>query len=246
MVRYTAACECAQPWRVRVGNPHERGNGAAMLNTQVHHQPAGNQNSSLVLTLSIGLQLLAFFVVLNASTKPDETRSQAVLVSVQTAFNPSAVSATRGLAGNKAAAQVALRSSISDAFSPVLDGRDVIVRTDGDLLWVKAPLAVFFDPETNVLRASLPVLDRMIAVLNAPPDNLRYEMLVTIPGANSADTIAAAQAGALAEDLLHRGLTRNVFSLGIVTAPERSVTLTFAALAEDDGSLGALIARVRS
>lgn len=217
-----------------------------MMNTQANHQPAGNQNSSLVLTLSIGLQLLAFFVVLNANTKPDESRSQAVLVSVQTAFNPSAVSSTTGPAVNKAAAQVALRSSISDAFSPVLDGRDVVVRTDGDLLWVKAPLAVFFDPETRALRASLPVLDRVIAVINAPPDNLRYEMLVTIPGSDSADVNAAMQAGALAEDLLHRGLTRNVFSLGVVASPDRIVTLTFAALAEDDGSLGALIGRVRS
>ncbi len=216
-----------------------------MINTQ-GHQPAGNQNSSLVLTLSIGLQLLAFFVVLNASTKPDQSRSQAVLVSVQTAFNPSAVPSATGLAVNKAAAQVALRSSISDAFSPVLDGRDVVVRTDGDLLWVKAPLAVFFDPETKALRASLPVLDRVIAVINAPPDNLRYEMLVTIPGSDGTDKNAAMQAGALAEDLLHRGLTRNVFSLGVVASTERIVTLTFAALAEDDGSLGALIGRVRS
>lgn len=215
-----------------------------MLQSQIGSAAGSNQTSSLVLTLSIGLQLLAFFVVLNATTKPDESRSKAVLASVQSSFNPSAVATTKPITTNKSAAQVALRSSISDAFSPVLDGRDVIVRTDGDLLWVKAPLAVFFDPDTQTLRTSLPVLDRLIAVLNAPPDNMRYEMLVTISGFEGKASFA--QAGALAEDLLSRGLTRNVFSLGLVSAPERSVTLTFIALSEEETSLGAFAERGRS
>lgn len=202
----------------------------------ISDSPQSNQTSSLVLTLSIGLQLLAFFVVLNAGATPDVDRTRAVVASVQQSFNPSlappADAMTTGLA--KAAAQTALRTSISDAFSPVLDGRDMIVRADGDLMWVTAPAAAFFEPDTDKLRAVLPVLDRVVAALDAPTPGLRYELMVTIATPDS--DVAARQAGVMAEDLLRRGLKPAALSLGTLRAPTPTVTLTFIVLAEDDTS----------
>ncbi len=41
------------------------------------------QTASLMLTLSTGLQLLAFFVVLNATAKPDAVRSRTLMKSFE-------------------------------------------------------------------------------------------------------------------------------------------------------------------
>jgi len=166
-----------------------------MMNTQ-GQQPAGNQNSSLVLTLSIGLQLLAFFVVLNASTKPDESRSQAVLVSVKTAFNSSAIPSATGPAVNKAAAQVALRSSISDAFSPVLDGRDVVVRTDGDLLWVTRNMAQDQRQGSPANRAEANEDDRSVpCCMNGPLGHVNSPHMLQVPHLQNATALAALSNG---------------------------------------------------
>jgi hypothetical protein len=202
-----------------------------------------NQTSSLMLTLSIGLQLLAFFVVLNATAIPDAARTQAVVASVQQSFNPYALDVALGnkTETKKIAAQTALRSSISDAFNRVLNGRDVVVRNDGEVLWVKAPMAAFFEPETRLLRAVLPVLDRISAVLESPPEGLRYEMLITISDIDGADGQSALQAGVLAEDLLRRGFKPSSFSIGAVAATERAIILTFVVLADDEQPLGTLI-----
>jgi|GEM_PF-6323942 len=199
-----------------------------------------NPTSSLVLTLSIGLQLLAFFVVLNAGAAPDPDRTRAVVASVQQSFNPRVTPPADALSAGlaKAAAQTALRTSISDAFSPVLLGRDMIVRADSDLMWVTAPAAAFFEPDTDKLRAVLPVLDRVVAALAAPPAGLRYELMVTI--ATSDTAVAARQSGVMAEDLLRRGLNQAALSLGTLRAPEPTVTLTFIVLSDDEAPLGAV------
>jgi hypothetical protein len=204
---------------------------------------SNNQTPSLMLTLSISLQLLAFFVVLNATAIPDAARARAVVASVHQSFNPKALEVALDSTTEikKNAAQVALRSSISDAFSRVLDGRDVVVRNDGEVLWVKAPTAAFFEPETTALRAVLPVLDRIATVLETPPEGLRYEMLITISDSDGPGGQAASQAGALAQDLLRRGFKPSSFSLGAIVAPERAIILTFVVLAEDEQALGTLI-----
>jgi hypothetical protein len=206
--------------------------------TQVHATSSqSNQTASLLLTLSIGLQLLAFFVVLNAGSTPDLDRTRAVVASVKQSFSAQPAAADAATAGAaKSAAQTALRTSISDAFSPVLIGRDVIVRVDGDLMWVTAPAAAFFEPDTGRLRAVLPVLDRVVAALAAPAPGVRYELMVALSGPANEATLAAAQAGVMAEDLLRRGLPPAALSLGTLTDEQRSVTLTFIVLSDDDAS----------
>jgi hypothetical protein len=202
---------------------------------------SSNQTSSLVLTLSIGLQLLAFFVVLNASTTPDDDRMRAVVASVQQTFGNDDVADLRALqSAAKTAAQVALRSSISDAFSRVLEGQDVLVRNDGDVLWVRTPSAVLFEPDTNRLRSVLPILDRLTSILSAPPEGLRYEMLITISEDETIGPFVPAQAGALAADLLRRGLTASSFSLGTQSGTDRTITFMFVVLTDADAPLSAI------
>jgi hypothetical protein len=219
---------------------HGRG-GARMTPISAPAVP-GSQTSSLLLTLSIGLQLLAFFVVLNTNASPDLGRTRAVVASVQQSFNPRAVAPadvlTTGLA--TAAAQTALRTSISEAFNPVLNGQDMIVRADGDLMWVTSPPAAFFEPDTDKLRAVLPVLDRVVGVLAQPPAGLRYELMVTIAAPRDRAEVAMRQAGLMAEDLLRRGLPPAALSLGTQETAVAAVTLTFIVLPEDAAALGAL------
>ena len=207
-------------------------------------QSSSNQTSSLVLTLSIGLQLLAFFVVLNVSTTPDDERMRAVVASVKQTFGTDKSQDVKQLQSvAKAAAQVALRSSLSEAFSRVLEGDDIIVRNDGDVLWVRTPATAIFDQQTQQLRPVLPVLDRVIDVLRAPPEGLRYEMLVTISEDETVTTAASAQAGTLAADLLRRGLPMSSFSLGIQSGTDRTVTFTFVVMSDNEAPFASLATR---
>jgi hypothetical protein len=218
-----------------------RGVRPMMPSTVTPSSSSSNQTSSLVLTLSIGLQLLAFFVVLNASTTPDNERMRAVVASVQQSFGNDAAADPRALqSAAKAAAQVALRSSISDAFSRVLEGQNVLVRNDGDVLWVRTPSAAIFEPDTNKLRAVLPILDRLTSILSAPSEGLRYEMLITLSEDETIGSFVPAQAGALAADLLRRGLTASSFSLGTQSGTERTITFMFVVLADTDAPLSAI------
>jgi hypothetical protein len=187
----------------------------------------GDQSPMLLLSLSLNLMLLAVFVVLNSTAEFDRKRVAAVLTSVQQSFGaeaetpPDAVRIRRLDRG----VQDVLRSSISEAFKSVLHGDTMVSRREADRLWVSAPLPALFEADGRALRAALPVLDRVVALLNAPPTDIRYDLLVVVP--ERADYDAADLAGALARDFLRRGLRPDLLSVGIVKSADDLVTFTF-------------------
>ena len=207
----------------------------------------GGQDPMLILSLSLNLMLLAFFVMLNASADIDTARARSVLDGVQQTFATPQVDDSQPAAQTtKAVAQDALRSSLSTAFVPVLEGRDVVVRSQADRLLVSAPYAAFFEPDTDALRASLPVLDRLAAILAAPPDGLRYEILITVNAPARDYSLATRQAGSLAEDILRRGVAPALLTVGAAPAPDRSVDLVFMVLGDEDSSLSVISGMDRS
>jgi hypothetical protein len=194
----------------------------------------GDQSPTLLLLLALNLLLIVFFVVLNANATTDLSRSRDVLAGVQKSFGDDVVlpkgSDVTSVA--KSQAQDALRTSVSTAFQSVLDGQDIIVRNEADRFSVIAPMAAFFEPETQALRASLPVLNRISAILKTPADGFRYEMIVTIDAGAIADH-QLSQAGALAEDMLRRDFATGVFAVGLGATATNTVVFTFQVLTDD-------------
>jgi len=199
----------------------------------------GAHSPTLLLSLSLNLLLLAFFVVLNTGVDFDRGRVRAALDSVRETFGRLEPAARDGAGAARAAAEDALRVAVSAAFAPVLDGVDVVVRTEAGRVVVRAPFAAVFEPATGALRPALPLLDRVAAVLAAPPDGLRTEMLVALTSSDAG--AALAQAGALADDVMRRGVDPALFAVGAVAGPAPAVVFTFAVFAADEPALAPLI-----
>ncbi|MDX2143894.1 MAG: hypothetical protein SFV19_11110 [Rhodospirillaceae bacterium] len=188
----------------------------------------------LLLSLSLNLMLLAIFVVLNATADVDQKRVKAVLTSVQQSFGDESDLTTAAVQVRRPdrGVQDVLRSSISEAFKSVLQGDTVVVRREADRLWVSAPATALFESDGRTLRAALPVLDRVVALLNAPPDGVRYDLLLVLPEPGDGD--GAARAGLLAQDILRRGLRPELLNIGTMSSADDLVTFTF--IVSSDGA----------
>jgi len=196
----------------------------------------GSQSATLLLLLSLNLLLIVFFVVLNSNANIDLQRTRVVLSSVQDSFgdvrsNQEKLNTTPIA---KMAAQDALRTSVSVAFATVLEGQEVVIRNEADRFWVSAPMAALFEPETNQLRAVLPVLDRIASSLKAPIEGFRYEMTVSVHVDDEAASMS--MAAALAEDLLQRDYGATLFAVGVSPTTTKGVTFTFEVFSDDGAS----------
>jgi hypothetical protein len=173
----------------------------------------GGHGQVIVISLSLNLILLAFFIVLNDTVRYDGARVAAALDSLRREFATSSTPDVELLAA-KAQAYDALRKSVSAVFATVLSGREVVLHTTSERVDVKVPAAALIDPETGALRPALPVLDRVAAVVAAPPAGSRYAVMVAAAGQPDR-TAAYAAAGALAAALVIRGIDPALVSTGI-------------------------------
>lgn len=199
----------------------------------------GNQAPTLLLLLSLNLLLIVFFVVLNANATADLERSRTVLGSLQRSFGAGEREGElRIRPAARVAAQDALRTSVSVAFSAILDGRDVVVRNQTDRFSVTTPLAAFYEPDSGALKPALPVLSRLVEILAAPPEDYRIEMTVTVNAATEDDPLAMAQAAALAAEMLGRDVDTTLFAVGTARAVRPGLTFTFDVLPGETAETG--------
>lgn len=138
----------------------------------------------LITLLALNLILLAFFVVLNATSSFDAERVRAVAASARSNLffdidereQVEAVS-YRGALSN-------FRDSIADQFAPVLSPETgSVVRADirmgDDRVEVDVPVTVFFRSD-GTLYSPLPTLDGLAAVIGTPPAGYRAELAVRV------------------------------------------------------------------
>jgi hypothetical protein len=213
--------------------------------------PASSKTESaadrIMLTLlALGLMLLAFFVVLTASATYDKTRTRNVVQSMQAIFVPAKDDAGKGEGGatdvDLQAAVSALRVAVSDVFSGILP-REAPGnrRADSDRVEIDVPMSVFFANNEAVL-FPLPVLDKLVGVLNAPPAGYRMELVVRAAGETQDVALDQARIAALAEGLVRHGLAPTALSVGTLqnapntdkAASARSLRFTFLLLSDDD------------
>lgn len=207
----------------------------------------------LLTLLALSLMLLAFFVVLTSSASFDQRRMREVVHSVQKTFVPPQKSGeeTQDVPADAALATAvgALRVAVSDIFSGLLPRDPVLAssgkkRPDPDRVEIDVPMAVFFADKEAVL-FPLPVLDKIVAVLSAPPAGYRMELVVRAAGKTADPALEQARVAALADGLVHRGLAATALSVGTLqNTPEtgaRSLRFTFLLLNADDDLAAARI-----
>lgn len=214
-------------------------------------EPAGDR--ILLTLLALGLMLLAFFVVLTSFGSVDARRTRGVVESVQAAFEVSRAQDAdlldaRPHGESDRAAVNALRASVADIFANVVVS-DAVLLPGADAAQrrvdIDVPLAVFF-PAADAVLSSLPLLDKIIAVISAPPPGYRMELVARAKAAPSEPPDAQTRIAVLADTLVARGAAPTALSVGTLrdAAPNAVPMLRFSflLLADDDDAAARMVA----
>ena len=197
-------------------------------------------DSGLITVLCLYLVLLAFFILLNFMTTPDETRARGVVDSVQRAFDHRSPATMVRLSGE---ARTGLPSSASllvrdlsglladlapDLASETRDGATVVrLAVSSDSL---------FEPGAATLRQDrVGLLDGVVSALaNEAHDALHIEteVLHGVAGLARAGSLEVDRAGALVRALTERGLSETGLAAAIQAGHEGQVLMVFRLLRE--------------
>lgn len=186
------------------------------------------------LYVGLFLALLTFFIVLVSRSPLDPARTSAVLHGVQRTFTPTPSQP------ESTALFVAGRSALAELGGD-LAGLIRIARVEhsrrGDEMRVRLTAAGLFIEATAALRPDIvPMLDRIVAALGAPPEGLRLEIAFSlghpVPGdtavSDSSDrSLAVARCGAIARALVARGAAPGAIATGVDAGPPVGATFTF-------------------
>jgi hypothetical protein len=233
--------------------------GTVFAPAQIEVPRAGEESPAdrvLLMLLALSLMLLAFFVVLTSASTFDERRTLDAVKSVKMTFvrphDQRGVSEQQNV-GDSAhrAAVAALRVSISDVFAPLLVGQAPESlgndRVTPDRVEVDVPAALFFNDGGAALYP-LPIIDKIITVLSAPPTGYRMELVVRLTTSGSDNQIDHARLAILADDLVRRGLSPTALSIGTLdnlpNAAKPSLRFTFLLLDTDEDLAAARLMKV--
>jgi hypothetical protein len=200
---------------------------------------ASGSSDSVSMFLSLFLLVLAFFIVLVSISTLEDVKSQAVCDSLSSTFrsvlspitNPTEFTSKDGnfLGGQ------AFQKQITGIFATTLQVAKVEIVRPGSLMRIKLPAsAMFADGETDIRPVTIPVLDRFVAVLSAPPPGLRFDMEFVIGSPLSKDkelsvaqTLETQRAGNLAREMAHRVVPPDSIAIGIQPGRSDQITIWF-------------------
>ncbi|MHA1567830.1 MAG: flagellar motor protein MotB [Alphaproteobacteria bacterium] len=184
-----------------------------------------------VLLLGLFLLLLAFFIVLNALSSVEKNKARQVLESVGETFS-------RHRASPGLSARLGPRTGETHALEEI----ERIVATeiplariekpgDGRMLRLTLPIDTLFRPDAAAfLDERSALLDRMAAILAAPPAGSRYDLEFLLGGDGAAfiaDALAVGRAGLFARHLRRRGAPADRIAIGAAGGAEGEVVLRF-------------------
>jgi len=194
---------------------------------------------SISLFLSLFLLVLAFFIILISISTLEDVKSQAVRDSLSSTFrsvlspstNPTEFTSKDGniLAGQE------FQEQITGIFVTALQVAKVEVVRPGSLMRVKLPISsMFAENDTEIRPVTVPVLDRIVAVLSSRPPGLRFDMEFVIGSPISADkelpvrqTLETQRAGNLAREMARRGVPPDSITVGIQPGRSDQATIWF-------------------
>ncbi|MDX2223541.1 MAG: hypothetical protein SFV21_12375 [Rhodospirillaceae bacterium] len=199
----------------------------------------------VLISLSLNLILLAFFIVLNGAARLDGPRVSAALDSVRQSFAVIPQDNETAIAAVRAAAHDRLRNAVSAAFATVVSGREVVLHATADRIDVAVPVAAIVEDQTGRVRDNLALLDRIATIVADPPTGTRYAVMATAPGGDN-NTDPATIAGDLAAALIVRGVAPALVLAGLAP-PDRPAAdgVTFSFLVLDDADDATRLAALR-
>ncbi len=190
-------------------------------------QPEDTGASTTALFLSLYLIILAFFVLLNAYSHRQETRTTAVLGSLGTTFSEVFLSATGPLEAARGpdafGALGELEDEVRELFESVIPLVKVTPYLRYSQLLVEVPVDGMYAPgEASVRAKAAGLLDRLAEVLRREMPGQRFELeaVVSLPGSGARKAgprrdLAARRAAVLARELVARGVQPDAVAAGV-------------------------------
>ena len=129
----------------------------------------------------------------------------------------------------------AFQEQITGLFATTLQVAKVEVVRPGSLMRVKLPAsAMFAQGDTEIRPVTIPVLDRIVAVLSARPAGTRFDMEFVVGPQVSADkalpvaqTLETQRAGNLAREMARRGVPPDSIAIGVQPGRSDQITIWF-------------------
>ncbi len=193
---------------------------------------------TMTLYLSLYLLILAFFILLNSMASVENLKAKAAIESLSRTFTGAGPDGRDDpFVANIGDLQTAreFQTQMARVFQTAIPASRVQVVRPGRLMQVDFPADVLFLPGTTEVRlGQMPLLDRIVAAISAPPAGLLYELEFSIGTAIPADGILpvdqtpqVAKSGAFAREIIKRGAPPAAILIGTAPGDPTRVTMLF-------------------
>lgn len=207
-----------------------------------HSDDVNSGERSLFPLLSLYLLLLAFFILLNSLTHPDESRSREVIRSVQQAFDHEVLALRlRGTQNAESGVALAAAAAVEELLGALAgDQADVETRrvAGSTVLTIEIDVEPLFPRDgTALLDATERLLDGVATAVRRQAERaivIETEILHglevlrdVVPGLESPGWLAAQRAGALVRALAERGLPAERLAAGVLPGKPGRLQILF-------------------
>lgn len=206
--------------------------------------PQQQENTALMeIFLALYLILLAFFIVLNSFATLEDDRVDAVKEGVQKSFfDPFAASARPdadwGDSQTMMQAHVFMQEMIG-LFSDEMKPLDMERQRNGRQLQVSFPVSsLFYAQRADIRSAQSVFIDRIASAVSAPPENMRYEVMIALSSGTEDDKLSSRRGSVLTQAFIDAGMPSYALSVGRSDSltPER-MRLSFVVVDAAEGRL---------
>lgn len=208
-------------------------------NATPNSEMEGQRDSLSLIFVSLYFLLVAFFIFLNSISHQVEERTNAVMGSVDAAFQGKLTqkeSLSQGRDSGRDLGMLALFGKMRKVFETAVPLVEVTERQKEGLLQFVVPAGQIFNANATSLRQRhSDLLKEIVSTLRNATSRKPYEMDIVMgagdslpePG-ESVDNISFKRLSVLSDQVLGYGLSQNLFSIGLVSTNSGTITFSFA------------------
>lgn len=197
---------------------------------------ASSRDTGIMLFLGLFLLVLTFFILLVSISTVQVEKSNAVMSSLNSAFQITAVNdPEQAQAQNQVDPSLQMQDAITDVFASALGVAKIEIMQRGRLMRVRLQTRAVFEDDITELRSSMAELfDRVITAAESRPQNLNLEVEAVMyikPGPRGvmpvAETLEMRRVGAFARAMTDRGMSADLLAVGLYPSEESGMDLWF-------------------
>ncbi|MHC8509166.1 MAG: hypothetical protein ACYYKD_07160 [Rhodospirillales bacterium] len=197
---------------------------------------AASRDTGIMLFLGLFLLVLTFFILLVSISTVHVEKSNAVMSSLNSAFQITAVNdPEQAQAQNEVDQSLQMQDAIADVFASALGVAKIEIMQRGRLMRVRLQTRAVFEDDITEIRASMAELfDRVITAAESRPQNLNLEVEAVMyikPGPRGvmpvAETLEMRRVGAFARAMTDRGMPADLLAAGLYPSEESGMDLWF-------------------